>query len=100
MEDQLDGNVYGAGHAIGNLTLGATIDGELDGQPSVDSDGDDNNDTGSTDDEDGVTRVASPNWVAGSATGGSVSVIVSGGDACLYGWMTGIGMEHLKWINN
>jgi hypothetical protein len=87
MEDQLDGNIFGAGHAIGNLTLGATIDGELDGQLSANSDGDDNNNTGSADDEDGVTRVASPNWVAGSATGGSVSVIVSGGDACLYGWI-------------
>ncbi|RLC82016.1 MAG: hypothetical protein DRJ03_19580, partial [Chloroflexi bacterium] len=46
----------GARHVIldvNNPTLGAIVDAELDGQPSINADGDDNNDM--PDDEDGVT---------------------------------------------
>lgn len=41
----------GARHLIGGLYLGASVDGEIDGQPTTGSDGDD---TSGVDDEDGV----------------------------------------------
>jgi hypothetical protein len=44
----------GPSHVITALTLGPTIDPEPDGQPSVGAVDDDNNNTGSPDDEDGV----------------------------------------------
>ncbi len=42
----------GATHSIGNLYLGGSIDGDPDGQPTANADGDDND---GNDDEDGVT---------------------------------------------
>lgn len=76
----------GARHISTSLFLGATIDGELDGQPSTDAgrsstDGDDGNDN---DDEDGVGVIGT--WQEG-ANGGTVDIIVSSGNGCLSGWI-------------
>jgi uncharacterized repeat protein (TIGR01451 family) len=69
----------GARHSTGSLFLGASVDGEADGQPSTLADGDD---LAGTDDENGVVPKAS--WsVAG---GGFVTVTVTGGPGYLSGW--------------
>lgn len=85
----------GARHVLGTLKLGSgfdpddTIVGEGDGQPTVNADGDDTH--GDLDDEDGVTRVQSPNatspamWTNGTG-GGRVEVVVTGGSGYLVGW--------------
>ncbi len=66
-----------------SLRMGAAVDSESDGQPSLDSDGDDT--AGSTpDDEDGLASTSV------SASAPSVDVIVtnsSGSAATLYGWI-------------
>jgi hypothetical protein len=45
----------GARHVIDNIWMGATVDDEPNGQPSISADGDDLNPGGGPDDEDGVT---------------------------------------------
>jgi PKD repeat protein len=75
----------GARHLMGDLYLGAAIDGEADGQESPDADGDDTN---GIDDEDGVSAVGT--WIVG-ANGGSVDVLASSA-GCLSGW--------IDWDNN
>ena len=72
----------GARHLIGSLFMGATIDAENDGQGSCTATGDD---SGGEDDEDGVTPTDPNNW--SNANGGEVSVWVTGGNGCLYGWI-------------
>lgn len=77
---------------INALRLGASVDAELDGQPSVGADGDDN--SGTPDDEDGVTvadltqyigapgtvRVSYNNPIAGAATARICGFIDYNGD--------------------
>lgn len=70
----------GARHEIGSLFMGQQIDGETDGQPSVNANGDDTANV--PDDEDGIQMVG--NWNSGT---GRVDVTVTGGDACLNAWM-------------
>jgi hypothetical protein len=60
---------------VGGIVLGATIDAEVNGQPSDDAMGDDN---AAVDDEDGVALVNPSAWFEG-AGGGSVDVTFSGG---------------------
>ncbi|OQY27121.1 MAG: hypothetical protein B6244_11600 [Candidatus Cloacimonetes bacterium 4572_55] len=76
----------GARHEIGSLYLGATIDGEFDGQESSDAGraigGDDGD---GSDDEDGVTVHNQP-WREG-VDGGSIQVVVTGGSGYLSGWI-------------
>jgi uncharacterized repeat protein (TIGR01451 family) len=60
-----------------NLYLGSSVDGETDGSPTPDADGDAG--------DDGVTFVNPQNWVEG-ADGGSVAVNVTG-DGWLVGWI-------------
>ncbi|TWU24176.1 Dockerin type I repeat protein [Novipirellula galeiformis] len=76
--------VGGAAHGIlTGLTIGSTVDRELDGQPSVGADGDDNN---GSDDEDGV-RQATP-FGLGSTGKFSVNVTnTSGLPAYLQGFV-------------
>lgn len=82
----------GANHVIGGPFLGNCVDSDLDGQPSANAGGDDVDGSGTTSgtcsqtnaDEDGVT-VASA-WSDGVG-GGAVEVTVSGGNACLSGWL-------------
>jgi hypothetical protein len=78
------GNVYGAGHIIvsGSPRLGTYIDAEPDGQPTAGADGDD---TGSPDDEDGVTQEGG--WTPGMDPGGFIGVKTNGVNGCLYGWI-------------
>lgn len=83
LDDQFDGNIYGAGHVISSLFLGSSIDAEVDGQPNGNGNALGDDETG--DDEDGVIRPAT-SWTTGSATGGHVQVTVNG-DGCLYGWI-------------
>jgi len=63
----------GASHLATGVMLGATRDGELDGQPSADADGDD---TAGADDEDGVVFFGSP--VPGTAASVEVTVSANG----------------------
>ena len=71
----------GASHVIiAGLKLGASVDGETDGQPSGTAEGDDNN----GDDEDGI--LATPTDWTDAVDGGEVTVIVMG-DGCLNGWI-------------
>jgi hypothetical protein len=84
LADQGNGEIFGAGHVVSSLYLGSSVDSELDGQPNGNSDGL-GDDQSTSDDENGV--VPTGNWVAGSSTGGHVRVTVTGGDACLYGWI-------------
>jgi len=75
----------GPRHLIGNLTLGTAIDSiEIDGVPSVPATGDDANNA--TNDEDGVRQTPGVLWQF-SPTGGSIDVVVTGGAACLAGWI-------------
>ncbi len=81
----------GARHVSSALLLGATVDGETDGQESADAgrsgvDGDDGNDD---DDEDGVLVPGA--WAEGGQ-GGVVDVTVTGGIGCLSAW--------IDWDNN
>ena len=79
----------GARHVLGSLFLGPTIDPfELDGLPSAQATGDD---TSGTDDENGVVRTPGVLWEQGPNRG-SVDVTVTGGAACLAGW--------IDWNNN
>ncbi|MBT3388773.1 MAG: hypothetical protein HN413_00020, partial [Chloroflexi bacterium] len=71
----------GARHTTSSIYLGASIDGESDGQESASADGDDTNDT---DDEDGVSV---PGAWTDSAGGGAVDVTVTGGAGCLSAWL-------------
>ena len=69
----------GPRHFLAGATLGSTVDQEEDGQPTAGADGDDN---GGTDDEDGVTFVASSLVVSASAAGtGRVQVDLQNADA-------------------
>lgn len=70
----------GARHEIGSLFMGQQIDGETDGQPSANANGDDTANV--PDDEDGIQMVG--NWNSGT---GRVDVTVTGGNACLNAWM-------------
>jgi hypothetical protein len=76
----------GAKHLIGDIWLGATVDGESEGQPLPPAYGDDNN---GVDDEDGVVFPSLPYYVG---TTGSVRITVSGSvdgnnPAYLHGWI-------------
>jgi hypothetical protein len=76
----------GAKHLIGDIWLGATVDGETDGQPLPPAAGDDNN---GIDDEDGVVFPSLPYY---AGTTGSVYITVSGSvdgstPAYLHGWI-------------
>lgn len=74
----------GARHLITSpLRLGARIDSELNGQPSVNTDGDDLNGAAG-DDEDGVTFMPglAGSWKDGAVAagrGGSLQIVISGG---------------------
>lgn len=74
-----------ANHIPEALTLGANLDIETDGQPSIDAKGDDNNDL---DDEDGVEPTMGVAWSPGT-NGGSIDVTVVGcvGTCYLNGWI-------------
>ncbi|MEQ1744485.1 MAG: GEVED domain-containing protein [Saprospiraceae bacterium] len=72
---------------VSGLKIGATVDGEADGQPSSLATGDDTN----TDDEDGIATF--PTFTAGSAANVSVNVMnTTGSAATLYGF--------IDWNNN
>jgi hypothetical protein len=80
----------GARHVIGNIWLGATIDGETVGQQSVGADGDD---ASGQDDEDGVVFPSLP-FIIGSTgyVGITVSELTAGtitpdNPAYLHGWI-------------
>lgn len=76
--------VTGANHLIqlNGPILGTLIDGEQDGQPTVDATGDD---AGGSDDEDGLTfDLINTDWTAGN---GELDATVTGGDACLDVWV-------------
>ena len=72
----------GASHTVGDLTMGALIDDEADGQPTAGADGDD---LAGDDDEDGVAfgtlQAGTPGTVTVTAAGGLVD------DAELNGWI-------------
>ena len=70
----------GARHIVGDLYLGATVDGEADGQTSSNADGDDTN---GVDDEEGISPTGT--WTVG-ANGGAVNISASG-QGCLSGWL-------------
>ena len=70
----------GARHRIGGPHLGAIVDGEPDGQPSANADGDDNNGTPS--DEDGVTFTTA--LIAGH---NATVTVVASADAKLDAWI-------------
>lgn len=79
----------GARHSLeGGLTLGASVDPETDGQPSLDALGDDDN--GVTDDENGVIFLDAYNnettRIAADAAFAEIDVTVSG-DGYLQGWI-------------
>ncbi|MEZ4556624.1 MAG: GEVED domain-containing protein [Caldilineaceae bacterium] len=72
---------------ISGLHIGAIVDGENDGQPTVDANGDDTSPAGAADDEDGVL-VSDLNLEEGQAA--VVTVIVTNStqeSAVLYGWV-------------
>lgn len=73
----------GARHAIGALALGDEIDGEPDGQPTNDAQGDDDNPAALPDDEDGVT-FANATFVPGKTTQVTVE---STGTGLLDAWL-------------
>ncbi len=73
----------GAAHIIGSLYLGSSVDGESDGQEDDDAGRTGGGDDGTgSDDEDGVTF--SGDW---SSSPGTITVDVTGGQGCLFGWM-------------
>ncbi|MBI5034134.1 MAG: hypothetical protein HZB51_26740 [Chloroflexi bacterium] len=88
----------GPGHVITDRVngphLGAVVDTEPDGQPNTAATGDDINNIATfpesvaypSGDEDGIHRAGSDPWTVG-ATGGAVTVTVSGGPACLSAWI-------------
>jgi hypothetical protein len=60
-------------------------DAEGDGQPSPSATGDN---TAGTNDENGITRVTLPNWVAGSTVSVTIKVVnTTGYSPTLYGWI-------------
>ncbi|MCB0161149.1 MAG: hypothetical protein KDD83_23605, partial [Caldilineaceae bacterium] len=72
---------------VSGLHIGAIVDGESDGQPTVDANGDDTSPAGAADDEDGVL-VSDLNLEEGQAA--VVTVIVTNStqeSAVLYGWV-------------
>ncbi len=73
----------GPRHLVNNaLRIGASVDGEGDGQQSAIADGDDAN----TDDEDGIASF--PTFYAGQSANITVSVTnTTGNQATLYGWI-------------
>ena len=73
----------GARHTPSGPLLGSERDIEGDGQPSADATGDDANNTGSADDEDGVTF----STIAVGQLDAAVTVAVSGGPALLDAWI-------------
>ena len=74
----------GPGHTLSpNLFLGTEIDAELDGQPTSDADGDDNNPSASPDDEDGVVFTLSLSQIIATVTVTSIS----GDDFTVFGWI-------------
>ena len=77
----------GAAHVIRpGLALGSSVDGERDGLPSTEADGDDASNTGSANDEDGITFVTP--LLPGYDAGISVSAInTTGSAAVLQGWI-------------
>jgi PKD repeat protein len=70
----------GARHTVGNISLGATIDAELDGQESPNATGDDDT---NVDDEDGVDFTTT--LIKGQSA--DVTVTASGGDGYLNAWV-------------
>jgi hypothetical protein len=79
------GTLFGSGGAfhylISPLVLGAQADGEGNGNPTYDSEGDDTCGPGG-DDEDGAT--AGGDWNDGQA---ELNISVTGGDGCLNAWL-------------
>ncbi len=76
----------GARHVVPtvpNLFLGAGVDAEANGQPSIGADGDD---LAGTDDENGVIQIVDSVWRTG-ANGGSVAVTVGAGSGWLLGYI-------------
>ena len=76
----------GARHVVPltpNLYLGAGVDTEQNGVPSVGADGDD---LAGTDDEDGVLQITNSIWQVGTE-GGSVEVTVGAGSGWLLGYI-------------
>ena len=83
----------GPWHALtSDLHLGATVDGEADGQPSPNATGDDTNPPAATNDEDGVV-FTSPLIPGQSAT---VDVTASG-DGFLFAWVDFNGDGYFGW---
>ncbi|MBK8968294.1 MAG: HYR domain-containing protein [Lewinellaceae bacterium] len=78
-----NGEGFGPSHKIvDGLKLGASVDGELDGQASANADGDDTN----ADDENGIA--AFPTFLAGEATTINVNVMnMTGDQAVLFGFI-------------
>ncbi|MCB9316687.1 MAG: HYR domain-containing protein, partial [Lewinellaceae bacterium] len=78
-----NGEGFGPSHKIiAGLKLGASVDGELDGQASANADGDDTN----GDDENGIA--AFPTFLAGEATTINVNVMnMTGDQAVLFGFI-------------
>jgi hypothetical protein len=82
----------GAVHVIiPGLKLGASVDGEQNGIGSATATGDDNNNTGSVDDEDGISFVT-PLIPGYSATVSVSAMNMTGSNAVLQGW--------IDWNNN
>jgi SdrD B-like domain/GEVED domain/SprB repeat len=82
----------GAVHiVIPGFKLGASVDGEQDGAPNANADGDDNSNTGSADDEDGVSFIT-PLIPGNNASISVVSMNPLTTAAVLQGW--------IDWNNN
>lgn len=72
---------------VSDLTIGAVLDGETDGQPNISATGDDTNPVGAADDEDGVL-VSGLSLIEGDPA--QISVVVNNETqdaAVLYGWI-------------
>jgi hypothetical protein len=82
----VDVAITGAAHVETQtpLRLGTQFDTET-GSSSAGNTALNDDNTGSPDDEDGVQRLNTPKWQAGST--GALQVQVSGGDGCLMGWI-------------
>ncbi|MBU6342347.1 MAG: MSCRAMM family adhesin SdrC, partial [Bacteroidetes bacterium] len=76
---------------IPGLKLGASVDGERDATPNANANGDDNNNTGSADDEDGIV-FATPLIPGNNATITVTAMNMTGNNAVLQGW--------IDWNNN
>jgi uncharacterized repeat protein (TIGR01451 family) len=83
--ETIDGNGGPSHPIVAGLRMGATVDGEANGQPNAAANGDDT--TGTPDDEDGVT-VADLTLTQGSPASVRVSVTnTTGGAATLFGFI-------------